>query len=133
MLKQVEARMNSYFFQKSKYFAFIILLSAGLSNFKQTGSIASDLRLVMFTSKDCPVCQAWEREVGSVYKKSHYQVALPLTRVNFSAGISDLMSLQEPIIGTPTFVILRNGEEEGRILGFNDTEIFWWELSSFVQ
>lgn len=125
--------MNSYCFQKLKYFAFIILLSAGLSNFKQTGSVASDLRLVMFTSKDCPVCQAWERQIGSVYKKSFYQVSLPLTRVNFSADTSDLMSLQEPISGTPTFVILKNGEEVGRILGFNDKEIFWWELSSFLE
>ena len=125
--------MNSYFFQKLKYFAFIILLSVGLSNFKQNGSVASDLRLVMFTSKDCPVCQAWEREIGSIYKKSHYQVALPLTRVNFSTGKSDRMSLQEPISGTPTFVILENWEEVGRILGFNGREIFWWNLSSFLE
>lgn len=125
--------MNSFCFQKLKYFVFIIMLSAVLSNFNQTESVASDLRLVMFTSKDCPVCQAWEREIGSVYQKSNYQVALPLTRVNFSAGTSDRMSLQEPISGTPTFIILENGEEVGRILGFTDKEMFWWELSSFLE
>ena len=120
-------------FPKSKCFAIIILLALGLSCYGQQEALASNLRLVMFTSKDCPVCQAWEREIGSIYKKSQYQVTLPLTRLNFSTPRPDWLSIKEPISGTPTFVIIENGYEVGRILGFTDPEMFWWQLSSFTE
>ena len=125
--------MKLFHFPKSKCFAIIILLAVGLSCYGQNEALASNLRLVMFTSKDCPVCQARERKIGSIYKKSHYQVTLPLTRLNFSTPRPDWLSIQKPISGTPTFVIIKNGHEIGRILGFTDPEMFWWQLSSFTE
>ncbi len=125
--------MNSLFSEKLKYFAFIIMLFVGSSHLKQNECLASDLQLVMFTSEDCPVCQAWEKEIGSIYKKSQYQVELPLKRVDFFGLASDWISVKEPISGTPTFVVIKKGEEVGRILGYSGAEMFWWELSSFLE
>ena len=125
--------MKSFFSEKFKYFAVIILLFLGLSHLKQNECLASDSHLVMFTSENCPVCQAWEKEIGSIYKKSQYQVALPLKRVDFFGLVSDWISVKEPISGTPTFVVIKNGEEVGRILGYSGAEMFWWELSSFLE
>ena len=133
MLKYFKVMVKLFRFPKLRCFAIIILLALGLSCYGQQEALSSNLRLVMFTSKDCPACQAWEREIGSIYKKSQYQVTFPLTRLNFSTPRPEWLSIKEPISGTPTFVIIENGHEVGRILGFTGPEMFWWQLSSFSE
>jgi len=90
------------------------------------------LALIMFTSDHCPYCMAWEREVGTVYDKSTYAETLPLTRLEYGSSIPDDIKIAEPVLGTPTFVILENGTETGRITGYSGAEMFWWQLSEYV-
>ena len=86
-------------------------------------------RLVMVTSDHCTFCQAWERDVGVLYDKSPYAPSLPITRVDIGSAMPEGVSLQSPVIGTPTFLIIQNGQEIDRQLGYDDKEIFWWWLS----
>ena len=90
---------------------------------------AADARLIMVTSEHCPYCQAWERDVGAVFNKSSYAAKLPLTRVEIGRKMPKNISLKKPIIGTPTFLIIRNGQEIDRQRGYVDEEIFYWWLS----
>ena len=90
---------------------------------------AADARLIMVTSEHCPYCQAWERDVGAVFNKSPYAVKLPLTRVEIGSKMPKNISLKKPIIGTPTFLIIRDGQEIDRQRGYVDEEIFYWWLS----
>ena len=133
LVKYFGAWVHSFCFQTLKCFALTVLLVTGLSNYCQNEALANNVQLVMFTSKDCPACQSWEKKIGVVYKKSQYQIALPLERVIVSHPLPDWISIQQPIRGTPTFIIIENGQEVGRITGFNDPEMFWWQLSSFVE
>jgi hypothetical protein len=87
-------------------------------------------RLIMVTSDHCPFCRAWERDVGTVYNKSPYAPNVPLTRVQMGATIPDDIVLGAPIVGTPTFVILRDGTEIDRQVGYENAEMFWWWVSA---
>lgn len=88
-------------------------------------------RLIMVTSDHCPFCRAWERDVGKVYDKSPYAPDLPLTRIQMGATMPDGIVLDTPVVGTPTFVILRDGAEIDRQLGYENAEMFWWWLSTY--
>tara|TARA_B100000989_G_C19319022_1_gene375883 strand:- start:312 stop:653 length:342 start_codon:yes stop_codon:yes gene_type:complete len=93
---------------------------------------AADARLIMVTSANCPYCQAWERDVGAVFNKSPYAAKLPLTRVEIGSKMPKNILLKKPIIGTPTFLIIRNGQEIDRQRGYVDEEIFYWWLSEHM-
>jgi hypothetical protein len=83
----------------------------------------------MVTSDQCPFCQAWELHVGAVYNKSSYATTLPLTRVEIGSKMPRGVTLQKPVVGTPTFLIIQNGQEINRQTGYSDGEMFWWWLS----
>lgn len=93
---------------------------------------ASDSRLIMVTSDDCPYCHAWELDVGEVYGKSPYAPSLPLTRVDIGSKMPQDVTFQKPVVGTPTFLVIYNGEEIGRQSGYIDAEMFWWWLSEYA-
>ena len=89
-------------------------------------------RLVMVTSDHCPFCQAWERDVGVLYDKSPYAPSLPLKRVDIGSAMPEGVTLQSPVLGTPTFLIIHNGQEIDRQRGYDNAEMFWWWLSNHV-
>ena len=95
-------------------------------------NVAAGERLIMVTSQHCPYCRAWERDVGAVFYKSPYAAKLPLTRVEIGSKIPKNILLKKPIIGTPTFLIIRNGQEIDRQRGYVDEEIFYWWLSEHM-
>ncbi len=105
----------------------VLLIFAALPHI----AIAST-RLVMVTSDHCPFCQAWERDVGVLYDKSPYAPSLPLTRVDIGSAMPEGVALQSPVLGTPTFLIIQNGQEIDRQRGYDDQEMFWWWLSEHV-
>ena len=93
---------------------------------------AAESRLIMVTSDHCPSCQAWELDVGRVYDKSPYSTILPLTRVEIGSKMPGSVTFQKPVVGTPSFLIIHNGQEIGRQNGYFDAEMFWWWLSEYA-
>ncbi len=102
----------------------VVLIFAALPHIAIAGK-----SLIMVTSEYCPFCKAWEHDVGVVYDKSSYAQILPLTRVNMGSPIPEGVVLQKPVVGTPTFLIIRDGQEIDRQRGYDDEEMFWWWLS----
>ena len=109
-----------------KAFALALIFVASPQN------AAADSRLIMVTSDYCPSCQAWELDVGKVYDKSPYAKTLPLTRVEIGDKMPGGVTFQKPVVGTPTFLIIHNGQEIGRQNGYIDAEMFWWWLSDYT-
>ena len=109
---------------------FGILALGVVLNFAALSQIAiASTRLVMVTSDHCPFCQAWERDIGVVYEKSPYAPSFPLTRVDIGSAMPEGVTLQSPVLGTPTFLIIQNGQEIDRRRGYDDAGMFWWWLS----
>ena len=109
-----------------KAFALALTFAASLQ------TAAADSRLIMVTSDYCPSCQAWELDVGKVYDKSPYATKLPLTRVEIGSKMPGGVTFQKPVVGTPTFLVIHNGQEIGRQNGYIDAEMFWWWLSEYT-
>jgi len=85
--------------------------------------------LIYIYSPECGACRQFDREVGPIYEKTAESLALPLERVLIDEWQADRHQLVEcalaEVIGTPTFLQIRNCQELDRITGYSDAELFW--------
>lgn len=93
---------------------------------------AAAAELVMYTRNSCPFCVRFEREVAPVYAKTPEGKAAPLRRIELPAGGVRGEGLLEPVIATPTFVLVEDGREVGRITGYLNDDMFWGLLGRLV-
>jgi hypothetical protein len=81
--------------------------------------------LVLFEAADCEWCETWDREIGEIYPLTEEAKIAPLRRVNiYETRPTDLTHIRA-IRFTPTFVLIDDGREVGRILGYPGEEFFW--------
>lgn len=100
-----------------------------------TSARADDRRieLVMFESAYCEWCELWDQEIGVVYHKTAEGMTAPLRRVQLSDDRpADLAALKR-VQYTPTFVLMSQGEEIGRILGYPGEDFFWPMLQKLLE
>lgn len=88
--------------------------------------------LVMFQQGGCVWCAQWDRKVGPVYDKTAEAKLLPLRRVDISQQTAAGVTLAARVVYTPTFVVVDNGREIGRITGFINDEAFWGLLDALA-
>lgn len=87
--------------------------------------------LLMFERDGCVWCQRWNQAVGPIYDKTGEAERLPLRRLNIDEQGSSDVTLVSTVVYTPTFVVVDNGREIGRITGYvNDA--FWGLLGTLV-
>jgi hypothetical protein len=86
---------------------------------------ASSVRLVMVEEPGCRFCRQWDAEIAPGYRKSDEGRFAPLKRVR--RGAPEIKGLA-PVVFTPTFLVMRSGEELGRITGYPGAEYFYSEL-----
>ena len=89
--------------------------------------------LLVFGRDGCVWCQRWDRDVGSSYGKTDEARVLPLRHVNIDRPTASGVALVSPVRYTPTFVVVDNGREIGRITGYVNDDAFWGLLSTFVS
>jgi thioredoxin-related protein len=88
--------------------------------------------LVMFERSGCPWCQRWEREVEPVYGKTDVGKNAPLRKINLDREKPEGLALLEPVRFTPTFVVVEDGREVGRITGYSSDAMFWGLLEKIT-
>jgi hypothetical protein len=93
---------------------------------------AAGAELVMFESAGCPYCARWHRDIGPIYSKTEEGRRAPLRRVDLSASRSADLSVLRDVVYTPTFVLMQDGREVGRIVGYIGDEAFWALLGELV-
>ena len=79
--------------------------------------------LVMFDGKWCGRCKQFLAEVAPVYHTTPPGKAMPLRVVDLQQT-KPWFKIAAPIDGTPTFVLVDNGAERGRITGYTTREVF---------
>ena len=89
--------------------------------------------LVMFGSPLCPWCEDWEGEVGAIYPKHAEGRMAPLRRVDIEQARPPELAEIDRVVFTPTFVLLVEGREVGRILGYPGEAHFWGLLGSLLR
>ncbi len=94
---------------------------------------AGELRLLMLDQKNCEWCARWEAEVGVVFHKTEEGRDLPLSRHPIHAPLPDGVTLARRAHYTPTFVLLEDGREVGRIEGYPGEDFFYGLLQRLLS
>lgn len=95
------------------------------------GAIAAEL--LMFERPGCPWCARWKAEVGPAYPNTPEGRRAPLRQVMMQGPAPRDFPLAEPVIYSPTFVLIEDGREIGRITGYIGEEPFWGLLGVLVK
>lgn len=98
-----------------------------------TISGAQAAELVMFETAACEWCEAWDRDVGGIYHKTEEGRLAPLRRVELHAPRPEDLESIEGIVYTPTFVLVEDGSEIGRINGYPGDDHFWGLLGAMLR
>lgn len=87
------------------------------------------VRLLMFEAPACPFCKRWHEEIGGAYEKSREGRFARLERLPLAAApklaIADVRY-------SPTFVVVKDGVEVGRVTGYSGPDFFWPQLGEVL-
>ena len=92
---------------------------------------AQAAELLMFERKGCPYCARWLADVGPIYPRTDIAKRAPLRRVDLDVERPP-EGVKTPVRFTPTFVLMDEGREVGRIVGFIDDATFWGLLANLM-
>lgn len=93
---------------------------------------ASAAELVIFEAKGCPYCRVWDEQIGEIYPRSDLGEIAPLRRVDIDDPWPEDLSGVGGIVFTPTFVLIDDGAEIGRITGYIGEFQFWGLLQRMI-
>jgi hypothetical protein len=107
------------------------LLAGGALLWATPGAAAdpSALKLLMVDEPGCRYCRLFDAEIGGRYPKTAEGRFAPLVKVRRKSP--ELAGLN-PVIYTPTFILVRRREELGRITGYPGQTYFFPELDQLL-
>ena len=90
--------------------------------------------LLMIERDGCSYCRRWNEEIGPAYPNTTEGAAAPLRRHDLADPLPASVTLTgRPPVFTPTFILLREGVEAGRIEGYAGDEFFWVLLAGMLK
>jgi len=96
------------------------------------GAGAAQLELLMFEQPGCVYCAKWNEDVGPEYPLTNEGVAAPLRRLQLRDPLPQDIALVSHPVFTPTFVLVLDGVEAGRIEGYPGEDFFWPLLADMI-
>ena len=113
----------------------ILTLLSGLmfGFFLTSQQVIADVQLMMVEQDGCPWCERWKAEIGPIYPKTAEGRIAPLVKVMIHAPLEKGITLNSPPVYTPTFILLNDGQEIGRIEGYQSDEFFWWFMETMIK
>ena len=93
----------------------------------------AELRLLMVEQEGCVYCAEWDRVIAPIYPKTPEGQAAPLERVHIRGPYPADAELGPRPIFTPTFILIADGQEAGRIDGYPGEDFFWGLLGRMLE
>ncbi|WP_323371735.1 hypothetical protein [Anianabacter salinae] len=93
----------------------------------------AETRLLMAEEAGCMWCARWNAEVAPEYPLTAEGQAAPLLRVDIHDPLPDGITLDTRLHYTPTFVLIRDGQELARIEGYPGEDFFWGLLQRMLD
>ncbi len=103
-------------------------LAGGLSG----AGKAEAAELIMFEDPGCVYCENWRREIGPIYPRTREGRIAPIRFMSKSGPRPPGLNVG-PIIYSPTFVLVEQGQEVGRIVGYPGAQFFWGMLARNLE
>ena len=92
----------------------------------------AETRLLMIEEEWCEWCEQWNADIGVIYEKTTEGRQAPLLRADIHEPMPEGISLSIRAQYTPTFVLLDDGREIGRIEGYPGEDFFWGMLNRLL-
>ena len=110
------------------FFLYFFILSTIHSVYAKENTL-----MLMITDKSCLYCIVWEKQIGKIYPKTEIAKFFPLHRIEVKKFTNyKKYNLKKTNI-TPTFIFIKNDNEEGRIEGYTNPEMFWWQVDEIID
>ena len=93
---------------------------------------AGAAELLMYRTAGCPWCATWDRVIGPIYPKTEVGRLVPVRMVDFATAGGSGVALERPVRYSPTFVLVEDSREIGRIEGYPGEDFFWGLLENLV-
>ncbi|WBU63247.1 SoxS protein [Paracoccus aerodenitrificans] len=111
-----------------------VLIAAAIGVEAVAGTVQiAPVQLLMVRQDGCHFCAEWEREIGTDYNETAQGIAAPLLRVNVHGPWPDGLALDRRPVVTPTFILIQDGIETGRIEGYPGPQEFRGELGELLS
>ncbi len=94
---------------------------------------AGAVELVYVFDPGCPYCRLWDKEIAPVYEKTAEGQRAPIKKIDKQDPVLDSMNMERPVHYTPTFVLMQDEREIGRIEGYPGEDFFWVRLASLLE
>lgn len=95
---------------------------------------ANAASLVMFDRKGCPWCAKWHAEIGAdVYNAGPEGRRAPLRVLDVASPRPKDLKGIGGIVGTPTFVLVENGREIDRMVGYPGKQVFFGKVQLMLD
>lgn len=78
-------------------------------------------------------CARWNAEIAPIYPKTAEGRAAPLERFDIHADEQPDIQFARRVHFTPTFVLVQDGVEVGRIEGYPGEDFFWGLLEMMMR
>ena len=101
------------------------------AHFASLDALAAEL--LMFDDPGCVWCRRWNAEIAPSYPKTPEGQQAPLRRVPIRDQARAGVALARPVNVTPTFVLIENGQEVGRIDGYAGRDFFYPRLAELLR
>ncbi|GGX60568.1 hypothetical protein GCM10007385_32290 [Tateyamaria omphalii] len=88
--------------------------------------------LLMAEEDGCYWCAKWNEEIAHIYPKTTEGQVAPLQRYDLHSETPDVV-FEKRVHFTPTFVLVQDGAEVGRIEGYPGDEFFWSLLTMMFE
>ena len=89
--------------------------------------------IVMVEQPGCYHCARWHEEIGPAYPKTELGAALGLTSVQLQQVRQQPFQTSRAVSFTPTFLLIVEGKEAGRLEGYAGAHFFWPLLEGMVD
>lgn len=94
---------------------------------------SSHLQLVVMEAPGCTYCGIFRRDVLPAYEASERAKDVPIRFLDVNDVSSTTMDLEAPVDIVPTFVILKDNKEIGRIPGYVGPETFFHSINYLLS
>ena len=88
--------------------------------------------LLMAEEAGCYWCARWNEEISHIYPKTAEGRTAPLQRYDLHSETPDVIFTQR-VRFTPTFILVEDGAEVGRIEGYPGEDFFWGLLTMMFE
>lgn len=94
---------------------------------------ASAAQLLMIEKAGCEWCERWDEEIGIIYAKTSEGKRVPLERHEIGSLSATNYVLTRNVRYTPTFIVVEESKEVGRIEGYPGESFFWEMLDQILS